>query len=96
MPEGSSPDHTRWMKSVVSAPTQSTKTPQSEPSDLPGGHELLANPQLNKDAAFTEQERADHGLRGLLPWRALTIASRWPSSWSTSGARGTTWSATSA
>jgi len=73
LPEGSSPDHTRWMKSVVSAPTQSTKTPQSEPSDLPGGHELLANPQLNKDAAFTEQERADHGLRGLLPWRALTI-----------------------
>ena len=43
------------------------------PSDPPRGHGLLANPQLNKDAAFTEQERADHGLRGLLPWRALTI-----------------------
>jgi malic enzyme len=58
---------------MVSAPTQSAPTAQPVPSDLPGGHDLLANPQLNKDAAFTEQERAEHGLRGLLPWRALTI-----------------------
>jgi malic enzyme len=58
---------------VVSAPTQSTPAPQPTSSDLPGGRDLLANPQLNKDAAFTEQERAEHGLRGLLPWRALTI-----------------------
>ncbi len=58
---------------MVSAPTQSTPAPQPTSSDLPGGRDLLANPQLNKDAAFTEQERAEHGLRGLLPWRALTI-----------------------
>ena len=58
---------------MVSAPTQSTPAPQPTSPDLPGGRDLLANPQLNKDAAFTEQERAEHGLRGLLPWRALTI-----------------------
>ncbi|MGP8161942.1 MAG: NAD-dependent malic enzyme [Candidatus Dormibacteria bacterium] len=58
---------------MVSALNQSLPAQQPGPSDLPGGHELLANPQLNKDAAFTEQERADHGLRGLLPWRTLTI-----------------------
>ena len=32
---------------------------------MPRNKELLANPGLNKDAAFTEQERADRGLRGL-------------------------------
>jgi len=58
---------------MVSALNQSLPAQPPGTSDLPGGHELLANPQLNKDAAFTEQERADHGLRGLLPWRALTI-----------------------
>jgi malic enzyme len=61
------------MKSVVTAPNRSAPAQQPVPSDQPRGQELLANPQLNKDAAFTEQERADHGLRGLLPWRALTI-----------------------
>lgn len=30
-------------------------------------------PALNKDAAFTSEERAVHGLRGLLPWRVFTI-----------------------
>ncbi len=72
-PEGSAPDRVRWMKSVVTAPNRSAPAQQPVPSDQPRGQELLANPQLNKDAAFTEQERADHGLRGLLPWRALTI-----------------------
>ncbi|HEY8471649.1 MAG TPA: NAD-dependent malic enzyme [Natronosporangium sp.] len=42
------------------------------------GHQLrgagvLANPQYNKDAAFTEAEREALGLRGLLPWRTATI-----------------------
>ena len=72
-PEGSSPDRARWMKSVVNAPNRSVPAQHPVPSDPPRGQGLLANPQLNKDAAFTEQERADHGLRGLLPWRALTI-----------------------
>src|ERR1035437_330533 len=61
------------MKTVVDRPNGSVQAQQPAPSDTPRGQELLANPQLNKDAAFTDQERADHGLRGLLPWRALTI-----------------------
>jgi malic enzyme len=58
---------------VVFSPTRPAPAEHLLPSDPARGHGLLANPQLNKDAAFTEQERADHGLRGLLPWRALTI-----------------------
>lgn len=37
------------------------------------GADALGRPQLNKDAAFTEAERDTLGLRGLLPWRTLTI-----------------------
>jgi len=37
------------------------------------GHELLAQPLLNKDTAFTEQEREVFGLRGLLPPRVRTL-----------------------
>jgi malic enzyme len=37
------------------------------------GHELLARPLLNKDTAFTEQEREVFGLRGLLPPRVRTL-----------------------
>ena len=37
------------------------------------GAELLECPQLNRDAAFTELERERFGLRGLLPWRVVTI-----------------------
>lgn len=37
------------------------------------GPEILGQPLLNKDAAFTEREREDLGLRGLLPWRVATI-----------------------
>ena len=37
------------------------------------GHELLRKPLLNKDTAFTEQERAVFGLRGLLPPRVRTL-----------------------
>jgi malate dehydrogenase (oxaloacetate-decarboxylating) len=39
---------------------------------LPGGG-ALARPDQNKDAAFTPDEREALGLRGLLPWRTLTI-----------------------
>jgi malate dehydrogenase (oxaloacetate-decarboxylating) len=37
------------------------------------GAEVLSRPLLNKDAAFTYRERAELGLRGLLPWRCATI-----------------------
>ncbi len=37
------------------------------------GPEILGQPLLNKDAAFTETERDALGLRGLLPWRVSTI-----------------------
>ena len=35
--------------------------------------ELLGRAAINKDTAFTEDERAAIGLRGLLPWRTTTI-----------------------
>jgi hypothetical protein len=41
-------------------------------SDLTGP-EILGQPLLNKDAACTEAERDQLGLRGLLPWRVATI-----------------------
>jgi malic enzyme len=37
------------------------------------GADLLAQPALNKDAAFTDQEREVYGLRGLLPYRVATL-----------------------
>ena len=37
------------------------------------GHELLAQPLLNKETAFSEAERDLHGLRGLLPPRVMTL-----------------------
>jgi malic enzyme len=37
------------------------------------GADILGQPLLNKDAAFTEPERDQLGLRGLLPWRVATI-----------------------
>lgn len=40
---------------------------------IPRGIELLEQPLLNKDAAFTPAERELLGLRGLLPWRCATI-----------------------
>jgi malic enzyme len=38
-----------------------------------GGGGILGQPLLNRDAAFTEEERDALGLRGLLPWRTATI-----------------------
>jgi malic enzyme len=37
------------------------------------GHQIMAQPLLNKDAAFTQTERDALGLRGLLPWRVATL-----------------------
>ena len=37
------------------------------------GHELLEQPLLNKDTAFTEEEREMFGLRGLLPPRVRSL-----------------------
>ena len=37
------------------------------------GRELLDCAAVNKDTAFTDEERAAFGLRGLLPWRTMTI-----------------------
>jgi malic enzyme len=37
------------------------------------GAELLAAPELNKDSAFTEEERDAYGLRGLLPYGVASI-----------------------
>src|SRR4029450_7876406 len=37
------------------------------------GYELIARPILNKDAAFTREERELCGLRGLLPYGVATI-----------------------
>ena len=44
-----------------------------EKSGLPRGKDLLAQSELNKDVAFTDEEREVLGLRGLLPWRVATI-----------------------
>ncbi|MGY8661697.1 NAD-dependent malic enzyme [Bradyrhizobium sp. UFLA05-109] len=45
----------------------------STPSNSPRGMTLLRDPLLNKGTAFTEQERAAFGLRGLLPACVLTM-----------------------
>ena len=37
------------------------------------GRELLDCAAINKDTAFTDDERAAFGLRGLLPWRTMPI-----------------------
>ena len=45
----------------------------AEPETMPRGVDLLEHPLLNKDTAFTEEERERFGLRGLLPVRVTTI-----------------------
>ena len=49
------------------------ETPSAEREPMPRGVDLLEHPLLNKDTAFTEEERERFGLRGLLPVRVTTI-----------------------
>jgi malic enzyme len=50
------------------------RTGVEEPVPVPfRGIELLEHPLLNKDTAFTPQEREAFGLEGLLPLRTMTI-----------------------
>ncbi len=44
-----------------------------EQTGVPRGKDLLARSELNKDAAFTDDEREAFALRGLLPWRVASI-----------------------
>ena len=44
-----------------------------EEDTFPTGVDLLEHPLLNKDSAFTDEERDRFGLRGLLPVRVTTI-----------------------
>ena len=39
----------------------------------PTGYDLLHNPRLNKGTSFTEAERREHGLEGLLAPAVTTI-----------------------
>jgi len=62
----------RWMESGDAGATEHNGSARPGVGP-PRGAELLADPTLNKDTAFTEAERDEFGLRGLLPWRVLTI-----------------------
>lgn len=45
----------------------------SQRPNVPRGRDLLANPMLNRDLAFTTEERAELGLEGLLPPAVYTL-----------------------
>jgi malate dehydrogenase (oxaloacetate-decarboxylating) len=46
---------------------------QSDVLNIPRGMDLLDTPALNKGTAFTEQERTEFGLQGLLPLHVETL-----------------------
>src|SRR6201994_1355311 len=52
-----------------------TALPSTSPnrSDIPGGMDLLNRQDLNKGTAFTEEERTEFGLQGLLPPHIETL-----------------------
>src|ERR1700747_1392569 len=52
-----------------------TALPSTSPnrSDIPGGMDLLNRQGLNKGTAFTEEERTEFGLQGLLPPHVETL-----------------------
>jgi len=49
------------------------RTTERMSSSIPMGNRLLQEPLLNKDTAFTERERIELGLRGLLPPKVDTM-----------------------
>lgn len=53
--------------------TATLVSPLGAPGAAPRGQEILDNPLLNKDGAFTERERDAFGLRGVLPARVETL-----------------------
>ena len=55
----------------MNAPARAQLT--SQPSDSPRGMALLRDPLFNKGTAFTEAERDELGLRGLLPAHVLSM-----------------------
>jgi malic enzyme len=57
------------MEALMKTRTRGTTAPSASVS----GVDILEQPLLNKDAAFTHPEREALGLRGLLPWRVATI-----------------------
>src|SRR5246127_5839558 len=46
---------------------------QSDVLNIPRGTDLLDTPTLNKGTAFTEEERAEFSLQGLLPPQVETL-----------------------
>ena len=48
-------------------------TDGERPPETPHGAAVFGQSLINKDAAFTDRERAALGLRGLLPWRVTTL-----------------------
>ena len=59
------------------------------------GKELLSDPLLNKGTGFPDSERDTLGLRGLVPPQVVSIDDQAQRALRTTGARTTTWSATS-
>jgi len=54
-------------------PPSRERTTERKTGNIPTGTRLLQEPLLNKDTAFTERERTELGIRGLLPSKVDTM-----------------------